>query len=59
MSCNRFLMGTGLGLVAGTALGMTLSPSRREIKRAAHRAVKNVNQVVTDAVDNIADAMGL
>ena len=43
------------GLVAGAALGMSISPSRREIKRAAHRAAKTVN----DAVENLTEAMGM
>ena len=39
----------------GTAIGMTMAPSRREIKRAAHRAAKSVS----DAVETLTDAMGM
>ena len=44
-----------LGVAAGTALGMTMAPSHRQLKRAARMAAKRVNQ----AVDNLADAMDL
>lgn len=40
---------------SGTAIGMTMAPSRREIKRAAHRAAKSVS----DAVETLTDAMGM
>lgn len=59
MTTGQFWMTTGLGLVAGTAIGMTLAPSKREIKRAAHKAIKNVNQAVSEAVDNISEVMGM
>ena len=43
------------GMAAGTALGMTMAPSHRQIKRAAHMAAKRVNE----AVENLADAIDL
>ena len=39
----------------GAALGMTIAPSHRQIKRAAHMAAKRVNE----AVENLAEAMDL
>lgn len=53
--CGKFFMGMAAGLAAGTALGMTMAPSHRQIKRAAHMAAKRVNE----AVENLADAMDL
>ncbi len=55
MNSTNFLLGMTAGLVAGTVLGMSVSPSRREIKHAAHKAAKTV----TDAVENLTEAMGL
>jgi hypothetical protein len=42
------------GLIVGSVLGMCLCPSRREIKRVAHKAAKSVNE----AVDSLTQAMG-
>lgn len=53
--CGKFLMGMGLGLMVGAGFGMTMSPSRRQVRRVAHKATKRVNEVV----DDLADAMGL
>ena len=39
---------------AGAAMGMTMAPSRREMRRVAHKAAKNV----TEAVETLTDAMG-
>ena len=44
-----------LEVAAGAALGMTMAPSHRQIKRAAHMAAKRVNE----AVENLAEAMDL
>lgn len=56
-SCSHghFFLGMTTGLLVGAVLGMSVSPSRREIKRVAHKAVKSVNQ----AVDHLTDAMGM
>lgn len=53
--CGKFMMGAALGMAAGTALGMTMAPSHRQIKRAAHQAAKRV----TDAVESLAEAIDL
>ena len=53
--CGRFFAGMAVGLAAGPAIGMTMAPSRWEIKRAAHRAAKSVS----DAVETLTDAMGM
>ena len=52
---GKFIAGMPLGVAAGTARGMTMAPSHRQLKRAARMAAKRVNQ----AVDNLADAMDL
>ena len=52
---GKFFAGMVLGTGAGTALGMTMAPSHRQLKRAARMAAKRVNQ----AVDNLADAIDL
>ena len=41
--------------MVGAGFGMTMSPSRRQVRRVAHKATKRVNEVV----DDLADAMGL
>ncbi len=53
--CGKFFVGMGLGLMVGAGLGMTVSPSRRQVRRVAHKAAQRVNEVV----DDLADAMGL
>ena len=53
--CGKFVLGVATGMAAGAALGMTMAPSHRQIKRAAHMAAKRVNE----AVENLAVAMDL
>ena len=52
---GKFVRGMTTGLVAGALLGMTMAPSRREMRRCAHKAAKHVTQ----AVDNFTDAIGM
>ena len=52
---GNFIAGMTVGGAAGPALGMTMAPSHRQLKRAARMAAKRVNQ----AVDNLADAIDL
>ena len=54
-SHGHFFLGMTTGFVVGSVVGMSLSPSRREIKRVAHKAAKSVNE----AVENLTDAMGM
>ena len=56
-SCSHghFFLGMGMGMVVGSILGMNMSPSRREIKKVAHKAAKSVN----DAVEHLTEAMGM
>ena len=38
--CGKFLTGMGLGLMVGAGFGMTMSPSRRQVRRVAHKATQ-------------------
>lgn len=40
-------------MLAGTVLGVMVSPGKKELKRTANKAV----QAVSDAADNISNAM--
>ena len=53
-SHSHFFLGMTTGLIVGSVLGMGMSPSRREIKRMAHKAAKSGNE----AVDTLTQAMG-
>lgn len=59
MNCNgshgHFFLGLGMGMVIGSVIGMNMCPTRREIKKVAHKAAKSVN----DAVDHLTEAMGM
>jgi gas vesicle protein len=55
MHSGRFILGMATGIMAGAAIGITMAPSHRQLKRAAHIAAKRVN----DAVENLADAIDL
>lgn len=54
MEHNHFMRGVGLGMLAGAVVGMVVSPGKKELKRTAHKAA----QAVSDAADNISDAIG-
>lgn len=52
---GKFVLGMTAGMAAGAALGMTMAPSQRRMKHAAHKAAKHV----TEAVETLTDAMGM
>ena len=54
-SGSKFIMGMAAGMVAGAALGMAVAPSRRQIRRAAHKEAQTVNE----AAENLAQAIDL
>ncbi len=56
-SCSNghFFLGMTTGFLVGSVVGMSFSPSRREIKRMAHKAA----QTVSEAVETLTDAMGM
>lgn len=46
---HTFATGMGLGLMAGAALAMTLTPKpARQVKKTAHKAAKALGQVMED-----------
>ena len=52
MTKHQFITGMGMGLAAGAALGMAMSGTRkREIKRAADKAIKAVGEVMENLSD--------
>lgn len=55
MSCGtgRFAAGMVAGFVTGAAVGIVMSPSRRELKRTANNAVRYVNHVVGQLSDSL------
>lgn len=56
MTKHQFIGGMSLGVVAGTALGMAMSTAKkREIRKAADKAIKAVGEVV----ENISGNMGM
>ncbi len=68
MSCNsgcnsdccssgmgKFCVGMAMGLVAGMAVGITMCPTRREMKKMANNAAQHM----TDMVEHFSEAMGM
>lgn len=56
MTKHQFITGVGLGMAAGAALGLAMSATKkRDIKRAADKAIKAVGEVV----ENLSDTMGM
>lgn len=54
MMKHMFIPGIVLGAAAGTALGLAMSTSKkREIRRAADKAIKAVGEVVESISDNM------
>ncbi len=48
MNSKRFLTGMGLGMVAGGALGMMISPRRSTGKHMVSRALRGMGDVIDD-----------
>lgn len=56
MTKGQFMTGMGIGLAAGAVMGMAVSMTKkRDIKRAADKAIK----AVTEVVDNISGELGI
>ena len=54
MSNKNFLSGMGMGIVAGSAIGMLVSPRTRRshgAKKMVGRAIKNVGSVIEEVSD--------
>ncbi|MCI8594072.1 MAG: hypothetical protein HFF09_02305 [Oscillospiraceae bacterium] len=54
MSYSKFLCGMSLGLMAGAAIGMSMAPRKRRIKRAAEKVVRTAGE----AMEDLTDALG-
>jgi hypothetical protein len=52
MEAKSFLMAMGLGVAAGTAMGMML-PRNREMERLGKRMAHEAAETVTKAVDSV------
>lgn len=52
---GKFCAGMAMGLVAGMAVGITLCPTRREMKKMANNAARHMN----DMVDHFSDMVGM
>ncbi len=55
MEKGKFMRGVGWGMLAGAVVGMMVSPGKKELKRTATKAA----QAVSDAAENISDAMNM
>ncbi|MEG1857094.1 MAG: hypothetical protein RR216_00030 [Pseudoflavonifractor sp.] len=56
MTSHQLMTGIGIGVVAGTALGMAMSTTKkRDIRRAADKAVRAVGEMV----ENLSESMGM
>ena len=53
MEHNHFMRGMGLGMLAGAALGLAVSPGRKTVKRTAAKAARTME----DMAENISNAM--
>ena len=52
---SKNIISLNAGAEAVAALGMTMAPSQRRVKRAARKAAKHVSE----AVETLTDAMGM
>lgn len=55
MTRQQFWQGMGIGLVAGTVVGMTMQPRKKTMKDKANKAMRAVG----GAMGNISDSMGM
>lgn len=50
---SSMFLGLGLGLAAGTAFGLTLSPNKRAIKHKANKVIKKAQGVVDTITESL------
>ena len=43
----------GLGMVAGAALSMTVAPKKKDLKRTARKAMRNMGNLADDLSSNM------
>ena len=51
MRMNRFVSGMGMGFIAGSAVGMLVSPRTRSGKTTVGRTLKNMGTVIDSVTD--------
>ena len=51
MHMNRFVSGVGMGFIAGSAVGMLLSPRTRSGRSSVGRTLKNMGTVIDNVTD--------
>lgn len=52
MTKRHFWRGMGIGIIAGTVVGMVIQPKSKDLADRANKAMR-------DTVDNISDSMGM
>ncbi|NCB26448.1 MAG: hypothetical protein EOM62_13385 [Bacteroidia bacterium] len=55
MTRQQFWQGMGIGIVAGTVVGLAIQPKKKTIKDRANRAMRAMG----GAMENISDTMGM
>ena len=48
MESKNFMTGLGIGMVAGSAIGMMVAPKRNSGKKTISRALKGMGDVIDD-----------
>ena len=51
MRMNRFVSGMGMGFIAGSAVGMLVSPRTRSGKSTVGRTLKSMGTVIDNVTD--------
>ncbi len=55
MNTQNFMLGMGLGVMAGAAAAMTMMPQQKKVKKAAEKAVRSMG----DAVQNFTQSLDM
>ncbi len=55
MTRQQFWQGMGIGVVAGTIVGLAIQPRKKTLKDKASRAMRAMG----GAVENLSDSMGM
>lgn len=51
---NKFFMGMGLGVLAGTVMGATMAPKKRSsVKKAADKAMRTMDRAMEDLTEKM------
>lgn len=53
MTQHPFLGGVGLGVLAGVAITMTMTPQKNDLKRKARKAMRTVGDLAEDLTDTM------